>query len=258
MAKNFFKQYLMLKAELTRNDFLYDNLNKRCFSEIDKYLYSCKWCNTTTEKLIFHSAMQGIAPNDMEIKVNGKVLKPESVRSAMSRISKRLYSFLGYDLSDVLLGSPQDKYVKTRLNTIIGICMQETDGYVFQNDFSCTLVDMIQDYCKEYMNVEVPKHLQKSEGFLKVLTFFSQYNNENIKNQLYALDAKSVALIYKILTEKQYSIQRASVLAYLKSHGVLTSSKIKVILDEEYEAEIQALKLQLLKKDEEIAKLKRK
>lgn len=254
MAKEFFKSYLACKKLLAERD-TEDTLNMKCLNVFEKYLFLYKWCRNDTERQIFENILGGTAPNRMIIRVerNGTVetLKPDSIRSASSRLNKRFYGYFGSDFGDVLLSNPSVPENRKKLNILMAKCISVNDDFIFQNHYSGVLQNMIESVCRQNEKTDVPDELIFSKDMLDVLTFFKLYDNGYILSRLKKLDGKSISLIYRILTTPEYFLQRAEVPEYFvkqSSDGVQTQA---------YEKRIEDLTLELQKKKDEAESLKR-
>lgn len=229
----------------------YSSLNFEYLRVLEKYLFSYKWCRSDVEKQIFNQSQKGTIPNNMEIvtqKGDEKVvLKKDSVRSSCSRLSTRLYSLLGQDCIEALLYNADDKENADRLKELIAVCIRLNDNYNFQSNFSSVMQELILRKVKECRDVAVQRQFKISDVNQDVLRFFVTYSNDSIFKSLNSLDAKSVALIYKILSRPEYYLQRAEVLSYFD----------KIVGAETYGVsnELEALRQELVEKEDEINSL---
>lgn len=257
MAKEFFKSYLASKTALEQSNTT-GTLNFKCLEVFEKYLFSYKWCRNETERQIFENALVGIAPNKMIIQVerNGGVetLKPESIRSASSRLSKRFYKYFGNDFNEVLICDASLPENRKKLNSLIAKCISMNDAFIFQNHYSSVFQNMIETVSQGQEKIEVPDTLKFSKETLDVLTFFKVHDNSSTLSQLKRLDTECVALIYKVLTTPEYFMQRAEVLEYFEKQKVSGAVGVQT---EAYEKRIEDLSLELKAKDIEIRNLKK-
>lgn len=260
MAKSFLKEFLMVKAEYEKHNISgdfnhkYDELHIKCLNEVQSYLYSYKWCKNNTDREIFTQAMMGVSPNKMNIISKGKKLEPATLRSFASRLSNRLYAILGDDIWLILSNSSNDEYVTYRLKQIIIKCRCNMCEYDFNSEFSNIFCMMIKEYISDEMDVEISKVFEISEENQKILMFLSQYSNSTIKSRLEMLDKKSLAVIYKVLTDNRYVSQRVDILEYLKIYGVLNPKKVNQIENIKMKSILLGLQNKLSIKDEELVK----
>lgn len=236
MAKEFFKEYLAVRQSITADSDddlykIYGDLNRKCLSALEKYVYSYKWCRNDTERQIFENVLRGEVPNKMQIKVKSddgfKILKSESVRSASSRISRRLYKLFGSDCFQVMLSDSTNPDNERKLHRLINICISLNDDYIFRNHYSVNFDNMLNKLCKEQMNVTVPEQIKFSKDMLEVLTIFKLHDSKSTFSQLKSLDTKSLSLVYKILSQPEYVTQRAEILEFFDSRVINPSGITK-------------------------------
>lgn len=236
MAKEFFKEYLSVRQSITAdsdNDLykIYGDLNRKSLSSLEKYIYSYKWCKNDTERQIFENILRKEVPNKMQITVKTddglKILKAESVRSASSRISRRLYKVFGNDCFQVMLSDSSNPDNERKLRRLINICISLNDDYIFRNHYSVNFDNMLNKLCKEQMNEKVPEHIEFSKDMLEVLTIFKLHDSKSTFSHLKSLDIGSLALVYKILSQPEYVIQRAELLEFFDSRVINPSGITK-------------------------------
>lgn len=249
MAKEFFKLYLKSRETVIGLESS-DSLNMKCLKVFEKYLFSYKWCHNDTEKQIFDNSLRGIAPNKMVIQIerNGvtDTLKPESVRSASSRLSRRFYQYFGDDFNSVLTSDATLPENRKKLNTIIAKCISMNDDFIFQNHYSSIFQNGIEAICRKNKNLKVPDKLVFSKEILDALTLFKVYDNNSCFGLLKELDEESIVLIYKVLITPEYFLQRAEVLERLDSFNCKGLSGVQ---SEMYLQEIDALRSDMKNKD---------
>lgn len=246
MSKEFFKLYLKSRDAV----FDSDSLNMKCIRVFEKYLFSYKWCRNDTEKQIFENLIRGITPNKMVVQTNKKgvihTLKPESVRSASSRLSKRFYKMFGDDFNSVLTSDATVPENQRKLNIIIAKCISMNDDFIFQNHYSSVLQSGIEAICQRHKDVSVPDKLEFSKDILDALTFFKIYDNKSLFSMLKELDEESVVLIYKVLTTPEYFMQRAEIIEKLASTDYKGKKGVESRV---YLHELNSLKLDIKNKD---------
>ena len=249
MAKEFFKLYLKSRETVMGLESP-DSLNVKCIKVFEKYLFSYKWCHNDTEKQIFENLLRGIAPNKMIIQIekNGvtNTLKPESVRSASSRLSRRFYQYFGDDFNTVLTSDATLPENRKKLNTIIAKCISMNDDFIFQNHYSSVFQNSIEAICRKHKDLKVPDKLVFSKEILDVLTLFNVYDNNSCFRLLKELDEESIVLIYKVLTTPEYFLQRAEVVERLNSFN---SKGLSGVQSKMYLQEIDALRSDMKNKD---------
>lgn len=250
MAKEFFKLYLKSRETVMGLESP-DSLNVKCIKVFEKYLFSYKWCHNDTEKQIFENLLRGIAPNKMVIQIekNGVVntLKPESVRSSSSRLSKRFYQYFGDDFNAVLTSDATLPKNRKKLNAIIAKCISMNDDFIFQNHYSSVVQTGIEAICQKHKDVCVPDKLEFSKDILDALMLFKVYDNKSCFRMLKELDEESVALIYKVLTTPEYFLQRAEIIEKL---GSINYKELSGVQSPVYLQEIDALRSDLKDKDD--------
>lgn len=247
MAKEFFKLYLRSRETVMSLEL---PLNMKCIKFFEKYLFSYKWCRNDTERQVFENLFRGIAPNKMVIQIekNGIVstLKPESVRSASSRLSKRFYEYFGDDFNTVLTSDATLPENRRRLNTIIAKCISMNDDFIFQNHYSSVFQNGMDNICKKHKELSIPDEIEFSKEILDVLTLFKIYDNRSYFNLLKKLDEESIVLIYKVLTTPEYFLQRAEVIDKM---GGIDCSNIFGVHSQVYLQEITTLRLDIKDRD---------
>lgn len=250
-VKEFFGEYLKARRVISNSDCsgqysVHGELNRRCLQAFEKFIYSYQWCNSETERQLFDNIIRGIPLIRMRIKVEKKgvmkELQPSSIRTASSRLTKRMFDIFGSDCFGVLLGNPGVEAEKIALQKLLALCISLTDDYVFQNHYSSGLQSLIENHIRPISGVSVPDKVEFSKEIVDVVTFFREIDNDTVFSRLKELDLESVAVVYAILSRKEYFNQRSELLLYLDKNIRLGEGGVSRAM---YEDKIKELKQEL-------------
>lgn len=188
MPQNFFGRLTeterFISAESPEEREQYGKLRLTALGEMKSAVYSCKWCDTEKTRQM----MRYIDIKSVEA-ANLSGISPNTVRSARSKASQRLYRIFGDDVFDGIICG--DERICGR---IITTARALTKGYDRIENF---IPDLVLRYIEERCCYNENQY-ELSEITLE-LKYLRQYNQILMKSRLNALDPDKLAYIFGML-----------------------------------------------------------
>lgn len=188
MSQNFFGRLAeterFISAESPEERERYGKFRMTAFREMKSAVYSCIWCDTEKTRQM----MRCIDIKSVDAaKLSG--ISPNTVRSARSKASQRLYRIFGDDVFDGIICGDERICKRT-----ITIAMALTKGYDRIENF---VPDLVLRHIEERSCCS-EKQYDLSE-ITSELKFLKSYNQILMKSRLNALDPDKLAYIFGML-----------------------------------------------------------
>lgn len=209
MGKSFFREYIELKKKIEREKRYMEGdedfeLTCSCFDSICRYLFSYRWCHSEREKMLLDSCDSSQTLSELAVANN---ISYNTLRSMSSRVSARLYSELGTDFQEVVLNGNKNDKIR-----LMRYCYERAEDYCIQRQYPPEILSMIN---KITADVEAPEidSFEIMREDLVLLKLLADYDMDTIFKKVALIDKERLAVYYKILSDKRYYKERATVLS---------------------------------------------